>query len=405
MSNGLHPDFVCPDCHFRLADFSGALRCGKCESVYPVEDEITDFSRGRYYDNFVPGQALTAEHREGLEEEVAGAVSRIQDFYLPLLRRYLRRGSSGAQARVLDCGCGNGLSVDLLNDAGFVAFGNDPSALRKWQWKQRQYRRRLVVADGSKLPFPGGFFEAVVSSGVLEHVGVVESAVGSYRVEPAPDRDERRKAFLLELLRVLSPQGRLWIDFPNGAFPVDFWHGTTSKRGARWHSRREGFLPTLHEVRGYVAQIAPGLTVRAVGPHRRLRLHRIRKHVFGRLLNLPARALLWTLSLPGARAFAGSSLNPFLVLEIRRGSAPRRPEIHRGRKARSRKAGSRCLRIEPSAVGKDVDGKIFAHERRSLYSGWPARTSHAVVPGFQDQVKRTTSPSRFQTSRPRWPPR
>lgn len=226
-------------------------------------------------------------------------------------------------ARVLDCGCGNGLSVDLLNEAGFVAFGNDPSALRKWQWRERQHRCRLVVADGSKLPFPSGFFDAVVSSGVLEHVGVVESAVGSYSVEPVPDRDKRRKAFLRELLRVLSPQGRIWIDFPNGAFPVDFWHGTTSKRGTRWHSRREGFLPTLREVRGYVAEIAPEFAVRAIGPHRRLRLHRVRKHLFGRLLNLPVRALLWAFSLPGARPLAGSSLNPFLVLEIRRSPGSR----------------------------------------------------------------------------------
>lgn len=318
----LHPDYVCPDCRSGLAQTADGLRCGECRSVYLVEDEIADFLRGRYYDNFVPGQVLTAEHQEGLEEEVAGAVSRIQDFYLPLLRRHLQREPNRGQARVLDCGCGNGVSVDLLNEAGFAAFGNDPSALRKWQWKERRHRRRLAVADGSKLPFPEGHFDAVLSSGVLEHVGVCEWA-NPYRVEVLPDRDSQRRAFLSELLRVLAPEGRLWIDFPNGAFPVDFWHGTTSKRGLRRHGRREGFLPIVREVRGYVSEIAPEFTVKAVGPYRRLRLHRIRKHLFGRLLNLPARVLLRTLSLPGARVFAGSSLNPFLVLEISRGSGLR----------------------------------------------------------------------------------
>src|SRR5207245_3659874 len=126
----------------------------------------------------------------------------------------------------------------------------------------------------------------------------------SYRVEPLPDRDEQRRRFLRELLRVTSRQGRIWIDFPNGAFPIDFWHGTTASHGARWHSPREGFLPTVREVRACVAAIAPDVVVRAVGPYRRLRLRRIRKHWYGKVFNLPARALLWSLSLPGARLLA-----------------------------------------------------------------------------------------------------
>jgi SAM-dependent methyltransferase len=229
MTNGdrvlcLHPDYVCPDCHAGLADTTCALRCKECSSLYPVDDGIADFSHGQYYDNFVPAQALTNEHAAALDEEITGAVSRIQDSYLPLLQRHFRRKTvSGRVTRVLDCGCGNGLSVDLLSEAGFVAFGNDPSALRKWQWRQRQRRERLAVAGGSKLPFPDGHFDAVISSGVFEHIGVREAA-DPYRVESLPDCHDQRRIFLQELLRVLAPGGRIWVDFPNGAFPIDFWH-------------------------------------------------------------------------------------------------------------------------------------------------------------------------------------
>ena len=66
----------------------------------------------------------------------SGAVSRIQGFYLPLLRRLARERGPALPLRVLDCGCGNGLSVDLLNEAGLDAWGNDLSKLRRWQWRE-----------------------------------------------------------------------------------------------------------------------------------------------------------------------------------------------------------------------------------------------------------------------------
>jgi SAM-dependent methyltransferase len=313
----LHPDYVCVSCRGPLEVAPSALSCPPCAAVYPFEEEIPDFRGGDSYDHFVPGQALSAEHRQGLEDEVPGAISRIERFYLPLLRGHFAAAESLlCKPRVLDCGCGNGLSVDLLNDAGLDAFGNDSSALRKWQWRERRYRRRLAAADGSKLPFRDSFFGAVICSGVLEHVGVRESNLGGYRAEPEPERDEKRRAFLGELIRVLAPGGKAWLDFPNGAFPIDFWHGTTARSGSRWHPTTEGFLPTFREIRGYLSEIDSRLTVRAIGPHGRLHFRRIRRYWYGRLFQLPARAGFRALSLPGMTALAGTALNPFLVLEI-----------------------------------------------------------------------------------------
>ncbi|HET9226489.1 MAG TPA: methyltransferase domain-containing protein, partial [Thermoanaerobaculia bacterium] len=164
--------YVCPNCRGPLAHGPEGLACPPCAAVYPVRDGIADFAQGVYYDTF-EGQELAAGHLEGLENEVGGTKSRIEGYYLPLLHKLARKlGLPPGEVRVLDCGCGNGLSVDMLRDAGFAAWGNDLSALRKWQWRERKHREHLLVADALKLPFPGGFFHAVLSSGVIEHIGV-----------------------------------------------------------------------------------------------------------------------------------------------------------------------------------------------------------------------------------------
>jgi SAM-dependent methyltransferase len=189
--------------------------------------------------------------------------------------------------------------------------------LRKWQWRERKHRDHLLVADALKLPFPQGFFHAVLSSGVIEHIGVEETGGETYTVRPRPDRDEQRIRFLGELLRVVAPAGELWLDFPNGAFPIDFWHGTQAG-GARVHSLDEGFLPTLREVKGYLARIPGDWRTRPLSPHGRLACRQVRRHWYGRVLYLPAAAFLWSTRLPGLRVLAGSPLNPYLVLAIDR---------------------------------------------------------------------------------------
>ncbi|HEV7426221.1 MAG TPA: class I SAM-dependent methyltransferase [Thermoanaerobaculia bacterium] len=282
-----------------------SLRCEREEIDYPVADHIADFMRGAYYDQFDESTVLTAEHRHALDRENEGAIARINDFYLPLI---------GAKSlRVLDAGCGNGISVDLLTAAGHYANGIDSSALRRWQWRDRVHRERLAVADGAKLPFPDGYFHVVLCSGVLEHVGVEESGGDVYRVKPLPNRDEARRAFLAGLLRVLAPGGTLFLDFPNGAFPIDFWHNTRGG-SARFHSTREGFLPSFAEVVQLAKVLDPRIDVSAVSPNGRLRFRQVRQHWYGRAFALPMQLLFATMDyVPRLRR---SAVNPFLVIRL-----------------------------------------------------------------------------------------
>lgn len=294
-----------------------------------MDDGIADFSGGHYYDDFPGPEVLTDEALRGLANERESA--RIEDYYLSRVSRLPAGRGPGEKLRVLDSGCGNGESVDALLAAGFDAWGHDLSALRKWQWRTRARRDRLVVADGNALPFPDGFFDAVISSGVLEHIGVSELGGGRYSVTPRGDRDAHRRRFVTELLRVLSKNGSLFLDFPNGAFPIDFWHGTKAG-GARWHSATEGFLPTVREIEDLCLAVDGSLTVTPLSPHGRLRFRQVGGHWYGRAFRLPMQALLGLMSVPGFRSLAGTPLNPYLVLEVRRGKGgPGEPLLRKGR--------------------------------------------------------------------------
>ncbi len=297
--------FVCPHCRGPLSQQHAELRCAACNLAYPLSDGVADFAGGAYYDQFTGQEELTEEHRRGLEAEVAGSRWRIERFYAPKLTR---------GTRILDCGCGNGVSVDVLNEHGFDAWGIDLSALRKWQWRARVKRDRLAVASALRLPFPDGFFDTVISSGVIEHIGVAEMGGATYTVTPLADRDALRTTFMSELLRVTKPGGTVYLDFPNGAFPIDFWHSRVGG-SARWHRRDEGFLPTFANVRGYIRE---PVQLRALSPRERFAYKQVGRHWYGRLFTWPMTAWFAMLSFAPFRFLARSAMNPYLVIEIKR---------------------------------------------------------------------------------------
>ena len=96
--------------------------------------------------------------------------------------------------RVLDVGCGAGQVVGRLTEAGFEAHGVDVSEPNIA--KARRFSERCQFYDGKHLPFPDRHFASVGALNVLEHV-------------------EAPEAFIVELVRVLEPGGRIVVSSPN----------------------------------------------------------------------------------------------------------------------------------------------------------------------------------------------
>src|SRR5438045_2764265 len=111
-------------------------------------------------------------------------------FVLP----FIREATSGlTRPRLLDCGCGTGANLSLLQQFG-APFGAD----RTWQGLQLAHRHglpRLARADVACLPFAANVIDVALSFDVL------------YCLE-----DEMERRAIAEMHRVLRPGGAVIVN-------------------------------------------------------------------------------------------------------------------------------------------------------------------------------------------------
>jgi len=109
-------------------------------------------------------------------------------FVNPLLRYASAHRSATSPSRVLDCGCGTGSNLSLLNQVG-RAYGFDISAIGLGLGRQAG---RTLLARGSvtAAPFPTAAFDIVTSFDVL------------YSLD-----DQTERAAISEMFRLLKPGG------------------------------------------------------------------------------------------------------------------------------------------------------------------------------------------------------
>ena len=133
--------------------------------------------------------------------------------YVELVSRYAPPGS-----KVLDLGCGNGISARLLNQAAFDVVGTDISPLflkeaRSWE----NPRLRYQVCDVLELPFENDAFDVICSNELIEHLPDVETA-------------------LTEMMRVVCKGGKIVLSGPNlcsPLIPLLDWIGLMSGKSGR----------------------------------------------------------------------------------------------------------------------------------------------------------------------------
>ena len=111
--------------------------------------------------------------------------------FLVLVERYINK-----PARILDLGCGTGLSTRILQRAGYYTVGVDLSPLFLSVEKKESPETELITADAFQLPFADETFDAIAAFEFIEHI---------------PDVPR----LLEEMLRVLKRSGKIVIHSPN----------------------------------------------------------------------------------------------------------------------------------------------------------------------------------------------
>lgn len=146
-------------------------------------------------------QASTAE-----KEKIIDDWSNKVDNSRKLVIDFKKRVGNPAGLKLLDAGCGNGGLAIAFAEAGAEVYGVDIekeliniASLHAAHYKIKPF---FIFYDGGRLPFSDNTFSAATSISVLEHT-----------TDPA--------VYLSEILRVLQPDGYLYLALPNRLWPKE----------------------------------------------------------------------------------------------------------------------------------------------------------------------------------------
>jgi SAM-dependent methyltransferase len=252
----------------------------------------------------------TDEAQMRYEEQSNADLTR--NYLIPLFRRLWPPPSLAP--RLLSLGCGTGVDVDLLCEAGFDCIGVD-CGNRAAAWPRRRRPERLLLANGQHLPFEDATFDGIFCGCVFPHVGVV----GDSHEVTARFREDRL-ALGREISRVARPGGKILVSSPNRLFPFDIFHGRTpGSYRPRPYWPGDPFLLSVSDYR----RLFETCGCRAVTPQPAegyWAFRRSRQSWKGRTLGLPVRLIFWLLSRESLKALRGSMIDPWLVLLAEKGA-------------------------------------------------------------------------------------
>lgn len=298
---------VCPLCRKGLDVRQDHLLCPACDRAdCPKQFECVDG-----FPNLVVGGRLDDEEDDARSQyEEQSNVYTARNYWIPVFRRLTR--SLSRRPRVLAVGCGCGVEVDMLLDAGFDCVGID-CGMRSTAWPRRSHRSALLLANGMNLPFADGAFDLAYCGCVFPHVGVVGGGF-----ELTQHYREDRLAVAREMARVVKPGGHIVVTSPNRRFPFDLFHGRDAG-GCRVRANRPGdrFLLSVNDYAELFREsgCAAVDTLPVTGYWGFVRS----KHTWkGYLMGLPVRSLFWLVDRPQLHFLRGSPLAPWIAVHIQR---------------------------------------------------------------------------------------
>jgi SAM-dependent methyltransferase len=196
MNNFKFVEITCPVCSSDKSKFLGwrggeahqrgagvktsIVRCQSCSHQYPNPMPYPEGDLGEIYvdaEEYFRGHDVEKKKQNGLQ----------------LMREFERR--LGKKGRFLDVGCGAGELLWAAKESGWEAVGIDPSPefIEIGRTKLGVEGRVSTLEDAN---FPDGHFDAVIMSGIVEHL-----------YNPLET--------LKEVHRVLRDDGWFWFDAPN----------------------------------------------------------------------------------------------------------------------------------------------------------------------------------------------
>ncbi len=124
------------------------------------------------------------------------------------LEMIVRAAGERIKGRILENGCGVGMYVKHLTSLGGTVYGLEFDFERAAEAAKNSHR--IFNAAGEFLPLPSSTFDLILSHEVIEHV-----------------KDDR--AAIREMVRVLTPGGRIVLFCPNRGYPFEthgiYWKG------------------------------------------------------------------------------------------------------------------------------------------------------------------------------------
>lgn len=283
----------CPLCRWALRAGLGEVTCPPCERSdcpkrFGARDGFIDLVVGSRFEDESSDELLEGEERNSRNT--------VTNYWIPRFKQ-ATQGVAG-RPKILSMGCGAGVEVDVLCDAGFDCIGID-NGNRARVWDRRKHTGSLLMANGMHLPFADATFDIAFCGCVFPHVGVEGD---SFKVTDHCYQD--RLAIAKEMTRVVKPRGTIFLSSPNRWFPLDLFHGRKigsykTPLNPPWRK----FLLSRGDYRKLFLEAGCRGPVRALSIRDYWGFCRTRTSLKGRLLSLPVRALF---------ALASNDLTPFL---------------------------------------------------------------------------------------------